>query len=114
MKGGPKFCDTCRKAAQAMGREVECKDCPDRPPDVREGNIAVLNFYALVANCVRYASTMDGPFVSGFNWTDIKAVAEMAGVEITKRTLKKLRIIESLLIEEGMAKYGNKRNQNQS
>ena len=60
-------------------------------------------------NCVRYVATMDRVMVTGIDWVNLKAVAELSGVKITKPMMKRLRIIESLLIKESV-ENADKRN----
>ena len=63
----------------------------------------------MAANCVRYTSTMDAVMVAGIDWVNMKALAELSGVKITRLMMKRLRVIESLLIKES-AEDASKRN----
>ena len=84
---------------------MDCKNCPDKIPGLREGNYKTMVFYeGMAANCVRYVATMDSVTVAGMDWVNLKAVAELSGVRITKPMMKRLRVIESLLIKESVKK----------
>lgn len=81
---------------------MDCKTCPDRCPDLNEGNISTMHFFDLAANCVRYVGTMDGAMVTGIDWINLKALAELSRVKVTQPMMKRLRVIESLLIKESV------------
>lgn len=81
---------------------MDCKTCPDRCPDLRDGNISTMHFFGLAANCVRYVGTMDGAMVTGIDWINLKALAELSRVKVTQSMMKRLRVIESLLIKESV------------
>ena len=66
-----------------------------------------MQFFGMASNCVRYVSTMENIMVTGIDWVNLKAVAELSGVKITKPMMKRLRLIESLLIKESV-KNGSK------
>ena len=59
-------------------------------------------FEGMAVNCVRYVATMERIMVTGIDWVNLKAVAELSGVKITKPMMKRLRLIESLLIKESV------------
>ena len=60
-------------------------------------------FYeGMAVNCVRYVATMERVLITGIDWVNLKAVAELSGVKITKPMMKRLRLIESLLIKESV------------
>lgn len=59
-------------------------------------------FEGMAANCVRYVGTMEAIVVMGIDWVNLKAVAELSHVKITKPMMKRLRLIESLLIKESV------------
>ena len=61
-----------------------------------------MRFYDIAVNCVRYVATMESIMVTGIDWTNLKAVAELSGVRITKPMMKRLRVIETLLIKESI------------
>ena len=61
-----------------------------------------MHFFGLAANCVRYVGTMDGVMVTGIDWTNLKALAELSRVKVTQPMMKRLRVIESLLIKESV------------
>ena len=63
----------------------------------------------MAVNCVRYVGTMETVMVTGIDWCNLKAVAELSGVKITKPMMKRLRLIESLVIKESV-ENANKRN----
>lgn len=69
-----------------------------------------MRFFGMAANCVRYVGTMENIAVTGIDWINLKAVAELSGVKITQPMMRRLRIIESLLIKESV-ENANKRNQ---
>lgn len=83
-------------------REINCDTCPDKIPDVRNGNMSTMQFFGMAANCVRYVGTMEDITITGIDWVNLKAVAELSGVTITKTMMKRLRVIESLLIKESV------------
>ena len=58
---------------------------------------------------MRYTGTMDAVLVAGIDWVNMKALAELSGVKITRLMMKRLRVIESLLIKES-AEDASKRN----
>ena len=61
-------------------------------------------FYETVAvNCVRYASTMESILVMGIDWANLKAVADLSRTRISVPMLKRLRVIENMLIKESVA-----------
>lgn len=62
-----------------------------------------MRFFGMAANCVRYIGTMEKIMVTGIDWVNLKAVAELSGVNITPLMMKRLRLIESLLIKESVA-----------
>lgn len=66
-------------------------------------------FQNMAVNCVRYVATTESIMVTGIDWVNLKAVAELSGVKITKPMMKRLRLIESLLIKESV-ENGSKRN----
>lgn len=43
---------------------------------------------------------MAGIYVSGIDWVNLKTIAELEKIEITKSMMKRLLLIENLLIEE--------------
>ena len=90
-------------------KDLNCEKCPDRIPDVSRGNIETMRFFGMAANCVRYTGTMDAVLVAGIDWVNMKALAELSGVKITRLMMKRLRVIESLLIKES-AEDASKRN----
>ena len=59
-------------------------------------------FEGMAVNCVRYVATMERMMVTGIDWVNLKAVAELSGIKITKPMMKRLRLIESLLIKESV------------
>lgn len=59
-------------------------------------------FEGMAVNCVRYVGTMEAIMVTGIDWVNLKAVAELSHVKITKPMMKRLRLIESLLIKESV------------
>ena len=59
-------------------------------------------FEGMAVNCVRYVATMERIMVTGIDWVNLKAVAELSHVKITKPMMKRLRLIESLLIKESV------------
>ena len=83
-------------------KEINCNECPDKIPDVTEGNIKTMQFFGMASNCVRYAGTMENIMVTGMDWVNLKAVADLSGIKITKPMMKRLRLIESLLIKESV------------
>ena len=87
---------------QQRNKEINCKNCPDKIPDVQEGNIKTMMFFGVASNCVRYVSTMENVMVTGIDWVNLKALAELSGITITRSMMKRLRIIESLLIKESV------------
>ena len=77
---------------------------------MRNGNLKTMMFFeGMAVNCVRYVGTMERVMVTGIDWVNLKAVAELSGVKITKPMMKRLRIIESLLIKESV-ENADKRN----
>ena len=64
-------------------------------------------FEGMAVNCVRYVATMERIMVTGIDWVNLKAVAELSHIKITKPMMKRLRLIESLLIKES-AENANK------
>lgn len=82
---------------------MDCESCPDKVPDLRNGNKKTMVFFeGMAVNCVRYVSTMEAIMVTGIDWVNLKAVAELSGVKITRAMMKRLRTIESLLIKESI------------
>ena len=63
-------------------------------------------FENLAVNCVRYVGTMESIMVTGIDWVNLKAVADLSGVRITKPMMKRLKLIESLLIKESVKNAG--------
>lgn len=61
-----------------------------------------MHFFGLAENCVRYVGTMDGAMVTGIDWINLKALAELSRVKVTQPMMKRLRVIESLLIKESV------------
>ncbi len=59
-------------------------------------------FENMASNCIRYVGTMEGVFVMGIDWVNLKAVAELNRVKLTKPMIKRLHIIENLLIKESV------------
>ena len=59
-------------------------------------------FEGMAVNCVRYVATMERIMVTGIDWVNLKAVAELSHIKITKPMMKRLRLIESLLIKESV------------
>ena len=88
---------------------MHCDTCSDRVPDLRDGNKKTMAFWDMAANCVRYISTMDNVMVAGIDWINLKAVAELSHIRITQPMMKRLRIIETLLIKESV-ENASKRN----
>lgn len=83
-------------------KDLKCESCPDKIPDVADGNINTMRFFGMASNCVRYVGTMENIMVTGMDWVNVKAVAELSGVTITRPMMKRLRLIESLLIKESV------------
>lgn len=48
--------------------------------------------------------------VAGFDWSNLRTVAELSRIKITQPMMARLRKIESLLIKESV-ESGNQRNQ---
>ena len=69
-----------------------------------------MQFFGMAANCVKYVSTMERPMVTGIDWVNLKAIADLSGIKVTKTMMKRLRVIENLLIKESV-EDANKRNQ---
>lgn len=65
-------------------------------------------FWDMAANCVRYISTMDNVMVAGIDWINLKAVAELSHIKVTQPMMKRLRIIETLLIRESVENAGKR------
>lgn len=61
-----------------------------------------MQFFGMASNCVRYVGTMGNIAVTGIDWVNLKAFAELSGVRITQPMMKRLRTIESLLIKESV------------
>lgn len=59
-----------------------------------------MQFFGMASNCVRYVGTMQNVLVTGIDWVNLKAMAELSGVKITQPMMRRLRLIESLLIKE--------------
>lgn len=68
-------------------------------------------FYCLIQNCVKYVSTMENILVTGFDWTNIKAIADISKQVISKPMFRRLRHVESLVIKESV-ENARKRNEN--
>lgn len=66
-------------------------------------------FFHMASNCVRYVSTMDGIMVTGMDWVNVKTLAELNKLKITKPMMRRLRVIETLLIKESVGN-ANQRN----
>lgn len=64
-------------------------------------------FYGTAAGCVRYASTMERLVVIGIDWVNLKAVAELSHTKITRSMMRRLRLIEKLLIKESEKNAGS-------
>ena len=45
---------------------------------------------------------MENVMVAGIDWVNVKAVAELSHIKITQSMMKRLRIIETLLIKESV------------
>lgn len=43
---------------------------------------------------------MEGVYIGGIDWVNLKTIAELEKIEITKSMMKRLLLIENLLIEE--------------
>ena len=99
MKGGPQFCKTCREAHKQSGKPLDCENCPDACPHIRDGNRKTMELYALCSNCLNYSGNMERVFVTGFNWANVKVLSELGGIPITKPVLRRLRTIENLVIK---------------
>ena len=69
-------------------------------------------FENIAVNCVRYVGTMDSILVTGIDWINLKAVAELSRVTITQPMMRRLRLIESLLIKESMENAKRSTNKN--
>ena len=61
-------------------------------------------FEGMAVNCVRYVATMERIMVTGIDWVNLKAVAELSGIKITKPMMKRL------LLRKLMPKLRNKLN----
>lgn len=62
-----------------------------------------MSFYeGLAANCVRYVGTMSDVLVMGIDWANLKAVAELNHVKLTRSMMRRLHVIEKLLIKESV------------
>ena len=62
-----------------------------------------MHFFGLAENCVRYVATMENVMVTGIDWVNLKALAELNDIKLSKPVMKRLRVIESLLIKESVA-----------
>lgn len=82
------------------GIKPVCEGCPDRIPDLRTNNIPAMSLYLKASNCLRYISGMERIYVSGIDWVNLKTIAELEQIPITKSMMKRLLLIENLLIEE--------------
>lgn len=66
-----------------------------------------MRFWGMALNCVRYVSTMESIMVAGIDWINLMAVAKLSGIKITQPMMRRLRIIESLLIKESKESVEN-------
>lgn len=82
------------------GIKPACESCPDRIPDLRPNNASSMSMYLKASNCLRYISGMEGVYIGGIDWVNLKTIAELEKIEITKSMMKRLLLIENLLIEE--------------
>ena len=65
--------------------------------------------FGTASNCVRYVGTMDGIMVTGIDWVNLKTIAELNKIDITRPMMRRLRVIETLLIKESVGN-ANQRN----
>ena len=86
---------------------MDCTNCPERIPELTEGNIKTMQFFGVAANCVRYVGTMDGVLVAGIDWVNLQALAKLNHVKITRSMMRRLGVIESLLIKESKESVKN-------
>ena len=66
-----------------------------------------MQFFGMAANCVRYVSTMDAVMVAGIDWINLQALANLNHVKITRSMMRRLSVIESLLIKESKESVKN-------
>jgi len=69
--------------------------------------------FGTASNCVRYVGTMDGIMVTGIDWVNLKTIAELNRIKITRPMMRRLRVIETLLIKESVGN-ANQRNKTSS
>lgn len=62
------------------------------------GNNEVIALRQLSMNCLHFAGTMGGLVMTGFNWSDIRAIADSAGIIFDEITIKKMRVLEDQAI----------------
>lgn len=62
-----------------------------------------MSFYeGMAVNCVRYVGTMSDILVMGIDWSNLKAVAELNRIKLTRPMMRRLHVIENLLIKESV------------
>ena len=83
---------------------IDCATCPSRCPDIMKGNVDIFRFYRKISNCTVMASTMEGIYITGFRWTDIKTLADLYHFKLSRPVMTKLRKLEDLVIEESFAR----------
>lgn len=67
-------------------------------PDVSPSNYFFLKFWWKVQRCFHWVAGGAGAFRSGLNWSDVKTVAEIEHIRLSKPMLDRLRKAESLCV----------------
>lgn len=63
------------------------------------GNEQVVRLYNATSSCINYVATMDGVFATGFNWQEIRSLAEVMDVEFTAGIYAKMKALESAFLK---------------
>lgn len=59
------------------------------------GNVKAVRLYNATSNCINYVGTMDGVFAMGFNWAEIKMLAEVLGIDFTPGIYQQMKVLEA-------------------
>jgi len=92
---GAEYCRDCAKMHKQAGRELNCKDCDGRCPDLLASNRRVFELLATV--WTQWRVGINGPV--GLDYPAVYQTAAVMGIKITPIILRKIRAVERQALE---------------
>lgn len=94
MQERSEYCEACKK--NPAFSHTDCDSCEARSPEIAPENGDFFNLWNAVSTQWRVG--MDGPI--GLDYPAVFAVADLLNIDVTPAMLRKLRVIETSVIEK--------------